>query len=694
MKSAQSGASGEKSWKAVQVGSQLFINRHDTPERVAEMVGKMAAAKLSLIRIFLVWDHLEPREGVWRWEVYDRLFAEAERHGLRVIATLMAVSPPGWMRITGGLQDVCNLDDPAVWARCLQYLDRVVSHWKDAPALHSWILWNEPCRVLSQTSHTVAQFQKFLQAKYGEIGALNRHYFRQYAGFAEIGHDAGSDCYQLGFGSRIEQIDWLAFTVENLMEKLGLLAAAVRERDPVHPLHVNPHRVSQCLFDSGQSLWREAEIVDFMGFSAHPAWHSLRFPEDRVQQSVAMFADLTRGATLHPEGKFWCTEMQAGPTLVTAFRPSSPTPGELRRWMWESAASGAEAILFWCFNTREDGYEAGEWSLLQADFSPSPRLQEVTRVTEDFAAHAEWFASARPAPEVAILCSEASHLLGLIEGEGETVENPRNRQMASDAVCGAYLLASDLGYEVTFLDEKRLCAGKIPASVRVLILPGCVVLGRESVSALDRWTESGGVVIADSFLGWKNEFAGLERETTRDLAEIFGAEALDFSTLRNLSFADDANGRAPGWFFRVAFGVRDSVQILARWPDQSPAVVAQDRGTGRAIRLGTVFFQRYLPFPEEEHRRFLQRLMGEILPATPRLDNPSAQLRLRRLATDDGVLGVLINGGNSTCAEIFFSDEGYFKIQGHPDERVTAGATRVLPVAADGVVCFRFQTAV
>ncbi|MCI8624498.1 MAG: hypothetical protein HFG26_12685 [Provencibacterium sp.] len=130
---------------------------------------------LTLIRLFLL-DHLEPREGEWNFERYDACFDAARQLGLRVVPTLMAVSPPGWMRRTRGPQSVADLDDPSFWEGPARgYVRKAVERYAPHPALHSWILWNEPGRVPPDTPHARLAFQSFLKGKYeGEIEWLNR----------------------------------------------------------------------------------------------------------------------------------------------------------------------------------------------------------------------------------------------------------------------------------------------------------------------------------------------------------------------------------------------------------------------------------------------------------------------------------------------------------------------------------------
>ena len=50
---------------AVLIGSQYYVNTGDNPEKVRGGIRAMAQAGLKLVRIFLQWTHVEPRQGIW-----------------------------------------------------------------------------------------------------------------------------------------------------------------------------------------------------------------------------------------------------------------------------------------------------------------------------------------------------------------------------------------------------------------------------------------------------------------------------------------------------------------------------------------------------------------------------------------------------------------------------------------------------
>jgi len=665
------------------LGSQLFINRDDTPATVRQFVRQMADARLRLLRVFIPWDHVEPRQNQWTWETYDTVFAAAHEHGLGVVPTLMSVSPPGWMRRSSGPQEIGPLEDPEFIRASEDCLHRVVERWRSAPALDSWILWNEPDRIMPKTPATLRNYVEFLRESYdGDIARYNRASYRQYDDFAQIAGPPPADGVPLWFfSSRIEHLDWARFTVANVTGHLRRIATLVKTLDPVHLVHLNPHKVSQCLAPTGQSLWAEARVADFMGCSAHPVWHSTRFPRGRWPQSIAMFADLMRSCTRHPDGLFWVSELQAGTTVFSGTAADGPAAAELKQWLWESIGAGARAVVYWCFNWRNEGYEAGEWSLLGQDGRPSERGRATTEVATFLERHAGLFGATRPpAPEVLILYSEASLLLGVVEGEGEEVGNPRNRQMAADALCGAYLMAADLGREVRFIDERQLRERSWPLGARTLLVPGCTALEEGTIGALIEFAQRGGTVIADNLVAWKTPDGGMAAEAREALRELFGAELADLRAVpRDFPLRTDQGLTVPGWFTQLVLRAEDDTSVFARWESGEPAATSRPHGAGRAVRIGTAFFQRYLFAPAQPHLALLDPLLPRS-DAALRLVRPSEQLRMRRLRHGSDTVAIILNQGARAEVGLVAGTAGSFRIL-DGGEAQTVVADQIVPVA-------------
>jgi beta-galactosidase len=636
---------------SVWLGSQYYVNTDDTPEQIRTGIEAMARAGLKLVRIFLQWTHVEPRQGHWDWSQYDALFEAAAAGQIGVIITLTALHPPGWMKITFGPQDLGPLDDPAYWERAKDYIRQVVTRYGHHPAMHSWILNNEPQLFLSPDPAVLKRFQKFVEQKYGgDIALLNRRSFQQLDTFAEVSL-AGTEG---GFSGYTGRLNWLDFMGYRLQEILTELQGCLRATGDLHPVHVNPHGLVNDMYPQGQSIWAEGRLVDFMGCSAHPSWHSTRFLPDRLHQSVALFADLMRGATRAPNRYFWVTELQGGTNIFSGLTYLGPSEDDLRSWVWESIGAGAKAVVFWCFNYRVQGYEAGEWSLVDQLGRPSRRLVEISKIAAFLEQHQAIFAASRPSrAPVALLFSEATWKLGNVEGRGQAPEDPRNCLMGADALTGAWMACVDAGLSVDILDETDLQHG-LAQGYSVLIAPGCTALEEASLSALQTYVEGGGVLLADGLCGYKDPWGWLRDPAHNPVNALFGASVADIQAVPALNTAVTLGAvRLPVWFLKVVLEPQEGVQVLATFaePAPRPALTAAARGKGQALRLGTSFFQHYFrdPAPEafSELLRWLPRPIEPV-----QLLNPSAHLRLRRLDLPDGALLLLLNAGGEATARL------------------------------------------
>ncbi|OCT15526.1 hypothetical protein A8709_15740 [Paenibacillus pectinilyticus] len=684
--------------ESLQLGSQLFINKDDTEEAVRNWVRSMGEHGLTLIRLFMIWEQLEPKEGQWRFEVYDACFDEAQRCGLQVIPTLMSISPPGWMHMTDGPQSVAELEDPAYRLKASLYMEKVVTQYAEHSALHSWILWNEPTRYLTKTKLAMHAYAGYVNAQFGTVEAYNRHAYTQYANFEELAddHDERSSLNTQPFQSFAERLMWTRFAVASLNKELAWIRDEIRKHGSEHPVHTNPHNLGAEMQAGGQSIWQQSEIVDFLGCSAHPMWHSLRFPERRFGQSVAFFADLMKSATRHPEGKFWVTELQGGLTLYSAGQAYTPSKAVIREWMWEGFGSGAQAVVFWCFNARNSGYEAGEWALLNPWGGTSPRLEAVQETASLIAAHAPLFEQSRSeSARVMLLYSEASWALGAVEGSGHDAKNPRNENLYGDAMAGAYLMFSDLSAEVAFINEERLIREGIPQDVQVFVLPNTIVLGLAEIEVLQQFVARGGLVIADGLIGMKDRNGKLNPETMLAASELLGAQFEDVVTELDpfsVTNGTEESSEWPGWFYRLPLRALEGAEVLGRFSDGSLAGVRSNRGSGQVIRIGTSFFQHYFAKPDQRLLSLLQEMAGERLYGCVKLLNSHALLRLRMLKHPDGAILILINKGNAARADLRVSVSG--QISSLTDERepidVEAGESLCWEIPANEVAVLFF----
>ncbi len=629
------------------IGSQLFINRNMTPAEASVWVKRMRDAGLLRIRLFMVWDFLEPEPDRWTFSTYDAVFDTAQECGMDVVPTLMSISPPGWMLRTGGVQAVANLEDPAIIEEGDRYIDTIVQRWGSHPALHSWILWNEASRILPRNSETMARFRQWLCDRFqGEIQAMNALQFRRYSDFDQVGRTREEGGMELEFATYAEGVLWQEFTVVELCRHLARIGKRIRMQDSVHPLHVNPHNLCGALQHAGQSVWKEAEVVDFLGCSSHPVWHATRFPRHNWLQAVGMFADVCRSASPSDSGEFWVSELQGGTTRLSAMSPDGPDRNELARWIWAGIGAGASTTLFWCFNWRDEGYEAGEWALTRMDGSPSPRLEAATEVANEMETHRSWFSATQPwDPEIWILRSDAAERLAAVESHGEEgVHSPRNLQRVTDSASGAGMLFSRLGAEVRYVEENGLKQALDEGPPRILVVPGLEVLSEGLLERLLEYVTAGGLVVADACPGWKDPFGRLATWRETELTRFLGGRCLDLESWRNAADVPGDQPQPAGWWYRTILSKPVDGDVHSTWTDGVPQTWTHRVGEGAICMIGTWFFHRFLLGPYPETSRWLRDILSSAFPVLPlRKDVASDDTVLRHLQHPEGTVIVLIS---------------------------------------------------
>lgn len=637
----------------VRIGAQLYINPTDSPQKIRNWVRQMDGAGFTLIRLFLNRSEIERIPDQYDFSLYDPCFDEAARYGIGIVATLSPATAPGYMKLTTASQDLANIDDPEVWDKAMAFVRETVRHYKGHAALDSWILWNEPSRGMGGSKDAKKALAAFIRARYqGDIRRLNRLYYQQYESFDELSEDArDKNSTKLDFQGYVEQADRDRFTVFELNRKLSDIRDNIVRYDKVHPIHINPHNVSNGSARGGQAIFEEGEIVDFLGCSAHPVWHSGRFGRMRYDHSVAMYCDLMASAGKAENRYFWVTELQGGTTLFSSPEYYCPTPQRISHWMWESIGSGAKAVVFWCFNIRDSGNEGGEWGLLNQAGKPSGRLLAAKEVAEVIAANKALFARTVPkTPEVLILFPQSTFIINELDAKGgESKENPRNRLMGSDAVCGAYLLCTDLGIKVGFVDEKGIQAG-LPQGT-VLIAPSCTALEPETVASIKRHVENGGLLIADGLFGYKDANGYISEENRELYDSIFGANLEDI-----VAIEDDAAHYCgiPAWFARVI--VEEPSERVAAFQDNSPAIFENKLEKGLAIRITTLFFQYYFASENNACLPIMESLLRGWIHRNIYLTNPSKDLRCHILPCDSFHIVILLNKAETVTAQLAVPD--------------------------------------
>lgn len=105
---------------------------YDTPEKLDRSATLMEEAGIHWVRMDFLWADLEPEQGHFDYDRYDRIVATFARHHVRILGILEY--NPLWREVSWN-----SAPDPKAF---LVYVQHVVHHFKDR--VRYWEVWNEP----------------------------------------------------------------------------------------------------------------------------------------------------------------------------------------------------------------------------------------------------------------------------------------------------------------------------------------------------------------------------------------------------------------------------------------------------------------------------------------------------------------------------------------------------------------------
>lgn len=515
------------------IGAQVWIEPGQTGAEVDRWFKILSDHQMSCARLFLMWNYIELKPGLWNFSMYDQAFNSAEKYGVKIQATLTANHGPsqygnGFWYQNQGLE---ILTDKNQLSFAEVYIKKTVEHFRYHQALEYWWLQNEPGQPLKPDNLALERFRGWLESKYQKIDVLNHLWNTGFDSFNKIEYHPSWDGLP-GFYSPRPYHDWHIFWRDHLTWYLNWISDQVRKYDPVHPIHVNPHAVFDILPQYDLPSWRN--FLDSLGASIHPSWHFGLLERDQYALGVAATCQIIKGA-IEPK-PFWISELQGGNNIYSSRQPLYPFPEDIRQWVWTGIGSGAEKIIFWCLNARRAGNEAGEWSMLDYQGNPSERLDEVSKIIKVLNENQDLVSGAHPlvSPVTVILSPETM----LVQSRQDHFRDIPGR-MANAHLLSAlafYETLSELGFspEIKLADDFKWDETK--TKNHVAILPDMTSISARLVAGLETFVQNKNKLIITGLSGYFDENENNLLLTGFPLQRLVGGTVKEIRLVDNLFF--------------------------------------------------------------------------------------------------------------------------------------------------------------
>jgi hypothetical protein len=323
----------------------------------------------------------------------------------------------------------------------------------------------------------MAAYRKYLQAQYGDIGALNKSWGSTYTSFDDVQLSSPKDNYEaeaLRTGNYARWFDREAFAQYNYLVLNARFGERYRQLDPK----------ALTGFEGAGGFGDDVQgIVTTNGF-----WNPYPSLADELVNSMA------------PNGYLRANWMGYQ-------RAAAP----LNYWYWRMIVNGSTAAFFW----RWDGMGIFH-GYLAPDFEPYAATEDLTRDSEvvreglgDLMMHADKIDDG-----IAFFYSVAAAQVDKLPGQ-----NLGGVQRAHEAWAN---LTRATGYGFRYVSERDIEAGAL-AKYKVLVLPATRAISDKAADAIRKFVEAGGAVVADLRPGAFTEH--LAKRAAPVLADLFGDTA-------------------------------------------------------------------------------------------------------------------------------------------------------------------------
>lgn len=587
-------------------GTQYYRAPTPLPKEWDKDMENIERIGIDTVQIRIQWRYNEPREGEYKFDDIDGLFATAKKHGLKVIFKFLLETAPqyvydkydgyrvaadntiirgsshGAFYVGGWLPCFTN---PDVNAAAMRFVETMVKRYKDEPNLILWHVWNEPRnRPVGECycKHCRKAYGKWLKENYGTVEHFNELF------------GTGEDSFETPQLPGMAHGFWDAYLFKKYKSGDAIRAVlrgcydSIKKYDTSRPIMAHAGFNASMQFELGDLSNDDiiSKAVDFYGTSL-PAPDCFRTHEDR--QVTQLMLDYLYAV----DHNFFCHEIY--PSLG-CFEYYDDTP-TLEYKIWSALAAGAKGVCFWQYRAERLGNEQDCSGIAKMNGEPREICSGVRRVGEVLKKYGELFLHAEPEHEcVGIVFDFDSMLLSLMEDYSQNLYEFKTNEKKLDYYYnshhGGYHLFSDAGYATGYVLASK---PQEFAKFKALYFPYYNMADKALEQTIYDYVKSGGVVFADEGFALrdrKNTWLNIDKMPFASLADVFVERRIKTSV-------EPANVILNGQKVVVEpYAARLTVnggKILAQFDNGLPAIVEYSIGKGKfvyfAAPMGCSYYQ-------------------------------------------------------------------------------------------------------
>ncbi len=508
--------------KQIQLGV-CYYPEHWDGSLWAQDLDRMLEAGLGTVRIAeFAWNLIEPREGVYTYDFFDRFLDLALEKGMQVIFCTPTATPPAWL--TEKYPEVLNADrdgnlyhhgarrhynyNSTVYRKfCRDIVEKSASHYGKHPAIVGWQLDNEfNCendQFYSQSDD--AAFRLFLQEKYHDLDALNQawgtvFWNQTYTAWEEVHVPRKTNT---GTVNPHRLLDYHRFISDSVCR-------FAREQADIIRKYCKPGDfiTTNGMFANIDYQRMGQESLDVLMYDSYPNF-GYCLDDYRAQDLMKdrkWSRNLAEVRAVSPI--FGIMEQQSGANGWTdRMEAPAPRPGQILLWTMQSIAHGADYVSYFRWRTCTFGTEIYWHGILDYSGRENRRLREVREISRKVQAMQE-VAGADYEAKVGIIRDYDNIWDARLDRWHGRVEDTSQRAlfaaMQLEHVPFDYVYLEGVEYAGTTEHAEDSLALERLKKYQVLFYPHASILTRERMELLEQYVAAGGCLVMGCRTGYKD----------------------------------------------------------------------------------------------------------------------------------------------------------------------------------------------
>lgn len=551
----------------------------------AQDAKEMSELGLRYVRIGeFAWSRIEFSDGVFTFDWLDRAINTLAAAGLEVIMCTPTATPPKWLidkypdilpvdvntGTTRGFGSRRHYDFSSAnyFREAMRISEVLAKRYGENPAICGWQTDNEiACHDTTHSGSIAAKkaFQQWCLARYKTIDKLNTDWgtvfwSMEYQNFEQI----ELPILAVTETHPAHQLAFRRFSSDQVVNFHNKMIAIIRQYAPNR--FVTHNFIP--MVDTQTDNYALAENLDFVSYDNYPLGRSDLFFANKSAQEFKPYMrtghpdfssydfDQTRGVS---KKNFWVMEQQPGPVNWAHHNPR-PEKGMVRLWSWQAFAHGADCVCYFRWRQAPFAQEQMHAGVKRNDNSKATAWFEIEQMRDELSVVG--FSIEDPVQaHVAIISATLNQWVSEIERQGDSYQHQQ-------VEFSYYSALRQLGLAVDFVSVTSDLS-----QYDLLVAPCLPIVDKEFI---DKCQQIKAHIVFGPRSGGKTDELSLAPNLAPGLLQsLIPIKVLSTETIRpDCSEQLSYKGKQfESRCWREELSVPEQVQVVARYHDETPAVV-------------------------------------------------------------------------------------------------------------------------